>query len=91
MKRLLALAIWPLFVLPILLAGGLGCESGGQLKSSKMSPGEKLYRARCASCHRLIDPKSQTDDEWPEYVEQYGKKLNTADQALILSYLQATN
>ena len=90
MKTLLAILIWPLLA-AALLAGGWGCESGGHLNSANMSPGEKLYRARCAGCHRLRDPKSQTDDEWPGYVEKYGKKLNAEDKALILSYLQANN
>ena len=90
MKILLALLIWPVLVV-LLLAGGLGCESGGQLHSNRMSPGEKLYRARCASCHRLIGPKSHTNDEWVGYVEQYGKKLSVEEKALMLAYLQATN
>jgi mono/diheme cytochrome c family protein len=91
MKRLLALTIWPVISLSLLFFGSVGCESGSGLSSSQMSPGEKLYRAKCASCHRLRDPKTQTDDEWPEYVEEYGKKLRAEDKALITSYLQANN
>lgn len=90
MKIGLALFVWALFIIPLLLLSGSGCDSG-QLHSTNMSPAEKLYRARCASCHRLRKPESQTDDEWVVYVDKYGKKLNENEKNLILQYLQANN
>ena len=91
MKKLLALAIWPMFALMLLLVTTPGCENGGGLRSSTMTIGEKLYRAKCASCHRLRNPKTETDEDWAYYVEEYGEKVSEADKALILGYLQANN
>jgi cytochrome c2 len=61
----------------ILLATGLliAAVSCGPSKSlTEQSPGERLFRARCSSCHALPKPADRRADEWPALVQRYGEK-----------------
>ncbi len=51
--------------------------------------GERLYRAHCASCHRLRDPRERTAEGWAEAVERFGPRahLSPAQRRLVLDYL----
>ena len=64
-----------------------------QVRKKPMSEGERLYRAKCRSCHVLPDPQKYSDDKWVEIVEHYGQRARlSADQKkLILRYLQSNN
>ncbi len=50
--------------------------------------GDKLYRSKCASCHRLLPPKDHPLEKWQKYVEKYGKKLKEDEKKKILQYLE---
>jgi len=69
----------------------LACAIGVSRK--QMTEGEKLYRARCRSCHTLIDPKEYSDEKWKIMVEMYGKKSNLSEpeKIQILEYLLSNN
>ncbi len=75
----------------LLLATQLGCETVGLVDYANMTPEEKLYRAKCGSCHKLRDPKSETDEDWVTYVHEYGEKCTEQQKAIIIAYLQANN
>lgn len=60
-------------------------------KKSPMTEGERLYRRKCASCHRLLPPKKYSDEKWEEYVIKYGKKIKEQDKQKILEYLKENN
>lgn len=51
--------------------------------------GERLYRARCAACHRLRDPSEHTVEEWRGAVRDYGReaKLTSDEAALVRGFL----
>jgi mono/diheme cytochrome c family protein len=51
---------------------------------------EHLYRARCASCHRLRSPQEKTRDEWGVAMQKYAPraKLTAAERDKILAWLQ---
>jgi hypothetical protein len=56
-----------------------------------MTPGEKLYHRKCSSCHRLKSPFEYSDEEWVEYVHEYGRRTSEAKKQLIIDYLQKAN
>lgn len=70
-----------------LLAAVAACSSA---PSRPMSAEERLYRAKCTSCHRVYEPGERQD--WPRVVDkmQAEKKthLNEDERAQILAYLQ---
>ncbi|HEY6106550.1 MAG TPA: cytochrome c [Anaeromyxobacteraceae bacterium] len=51
--------------------------------------GERLYRAHCASCHRLRDPRERTPEAWAGAVARYGPRahLSAEERQLVLDYL----
>ena len=69
-----------------------GCQSEEQVLAYHDSPsGERLYRARCASCHMLIEPARHSDPEWVVHVEEYGRNMSVAEKQLVVAYLQQVN
>lgn len=61
------------------------------VEKSPLKESERLYRSKCASCHRLLPPKKYSDEKWEEYVIKYGKKLKEEEREKILEYLKANN
>lgn len=77
-----------------LLAAALclcACATGGGAGRPAAEEGERLYRAHCASCHRLRDPAEQTRERWVWAVGHYGPRahLDAAEQARVVAWLQA--
>ena len=72
---------------PLLASAALACTSA---PSRPMSAEERLYRAKCTSCHRAFTPGERKD--WPAVVDkmQAEKKTHLSDEerAQILQYLQ---
>lgn len=72
--------------LPLLLAAA-ACTSA---PSRPLSPEERLYRAKCTSCHRAFDPGERKD--WPAVLDkmQAEKKTHLTDEERreILLFLQ---
>lgn len=52
-----------------------------------ISDGERLYRAKCSSCHRLIGPEEHEASAWPHYVNDHGPGLTGAEKRRILDFL----
>ena len=75
------------FVLLAVVITELACSTSGPVVASEMTHGEKLYRARCANCHRLRAPHENTSEEWALNVEKYGKKMSPQQKQLVLDYL----
>lgn len=82
----------PALLLPILLYIGCVTSRGGAAQAP-MSSGERLYRANCASCHRLIEPSRFSDEQWPDLVRRYGGRLNLSVEveSQILEFLRSAN
>ena len=55
-----------------------------------MSEGERLYRAKCTSCHRFYEPAERQD--WPAVLDKMESEkkvhLSSEDRAEILLFLQ---
>jgi mono/diheme cytochrome c family protein len=72
---------------PLLLLAAAACTSA---PSRPLSEEERLYRSKCASCHRAYEPRERND--WPAVLDkmQAEKKTRlTEDQrAQILQFLQ---
>ena len=70
-----------------LLLATAACSSA---PSRPLSEEERLYRAKCTSCHRAFDPAQRKD--WPAVLDkmQAEKKthLTAEERAQILQYLQ---
>lgn len=71
----------------LLLLLAASCSSA---PSRPLSEEERLYRAKCTSCHRAFDPGQRKD--WPAVLDkmQAEKKthLSAEERAQILQYLQ---
>ena len=75
----------------ILATSMVGCQSS-QVNAER-SPGELTFKKRCQNCHRLPNPDSKNDLQWPELVDRYGTKAGISDEeiALITQFLVDTN
>lgn len=60
---------------------------GCQTMATSMSRDERLYRAKCSSCHQPVAPETRTPDRWHELLQHHGPKLTEAERAAILRYL----
>jgi mono/diheme cytochrome c family protein len=69
----------------------VACSTNGLMANSEMTPGEKLYRARCGNCHRLRGLHENTAKEWALSVEKYGRKMSSSQKQMVLEYLVAKN
>ncbi len=60
--------------------------------SHPLSEEERLYRAKCASCHRMYEPGERKD--WPAVVDRMQAERKThlteEERAEILQFLQGT-
>jgi len=74
---------------PAVLLLAFACSSA---PSRPLSDDERLYRAKCTSCHRVYEPWDRTD--WPAVLDrmQAEKKthLSPEERAQILAFLQGT-
>ncbi len=63
---------------------GVGCGPKGP--SKPISEGERLFRNRCANCHRLPD---KNRDDWPKILQKHVKRanLNEAQIKMLLDFL----
>ncbi|NOX88577.1 MAG: hypothetical protein GXO77_06095 [Calditrichaeota bacterium] len=61
-----------------------------QINSRPLSEGEKLFRSKCASCHRLPDPVSRDAKQWEDVLAKHEKRARLTPEAkrLILTHLQ---
>jgi hypothetical protein len=77
MKKLLLLVIGTCLVV---LAGcfGLGVQMG---------EGQRLYHAKCSSCHNLVEPERFDYQQWRSYVDKYGDELSAEQKQVMLDYL----
>ena len=71
---------WLLGVLVLGLLGLLGCAAGA---TKNRSPGEMTFRASCQTCHRLPNPASKSDDQWPALVARYGERAGLTDEKIV--------
>lgn len=59
--------------------------------SRPMGEGERLYRAKCTSCHRAYEPHEQTPERWSQTLDKMEAEkkvhLSREDRAEILGYL----
>jgi len=68
----------------------IGCAVlvfGCQTMVTHMSEEQRLYRAKCSSCHQPVDPGTRTPDQWHARLAHHGPKLTDAERAAILRYL----
>jgi mono/diheme cytochrome c family protein len=81
MRALLAVAL----SLASLACAGSPAQQGGQAR------GERLYRSKCAACHRAYPPASRDGAGWAEAVSRMAPraKLSDAERATVLEYLQS--
>jgi hypothetical protein len=49
--------------------------------------GASVYRWKCTSCHRLIDPSERDAETWRRAVERFGARLSAEERAAITEYL----
>ena len=64
---------------------------GCRIMAVQMSDGEKLYRAKCSSCHNIIEPDRHDRQTWDKYVDEYGRKMTIEEKQLVLDYLAGSD
>ena len=52
----------------------------------RMTPAEVTYRAKCSSCHRILEPKEYGELQWSQYVEKYGQEMTPQEKEMVLQY-----
>jgi hypothetical protein len=76
------LSLWLLGAIG-LLALIYGCQN----MAKEMSYGEILYRAKCSSCHNVIEPSRHDKEAWDIYINKYGQKMTAEEKQVVLQYL----
>ncbi len=76
------LLVW-LFVLVGLFMLVYGCHDIAR----EMSDGEKLYLAKCSSCHNIIAPSRYDKEKWRLHIDKYGEKMTAEEKRRVLQYL----
>jgi cytochrome c5 len=76
------LSLWVLGAIG-LLALVYGCQN----MAVQMSKGQMLYRAKCSSCHNIIEPSRHDQQTWDVYVEKYGQIMTVEEKQAVLQYL----
>ncbi len=72
------------------LVGAVGLFAlvyGCQNMLAEMSEGQALYRAKCSSCHNIIEPSRHDKETWDIYVSKYGQKMTREEKRAVLQYL----
>ena len=94
-KTIRFLAVPALLGLAVACAAGSSSSHGatapGGPASSSDDHGARLYRTRCASCHRLHDPHERSADDWRRVLERMAPRghLGPSEHAAVLAYLSA--
>ena len=76
------LSLWLLGAIG-LLALIYGCRN----MAVEMSCGEMSYRAKCSSCHSIIEPSRHDKETWDKYIHKYGQKMTAEEKRAVLQYL----
>jgi mono/diheme cytochrome c family protein len=68
----------------------LGC-AGAPPQQAGADGGERLYRSKCAGCHRAYPPASRGADAWSEVLSRMAPKAKLSDEerARVLEYLRS--
>jgi cytochrome c5 len=68
-----------------------GCFGSSPVEEN--SPGARVFRTNCQTCHSLPRPALKTDSEWPPLVARYGQRASLSDEQIssIVDYLIAAN
>lgn len=69
----------------VLACAGTPAQQGGPAHA------ERLYRSKCAACHRAYAPASRDRAAWAEVLSKMAPraKLTEAERAAVLEYLQS--
>jgi hypothetical protein len=64
--------------------------SAGEFSGGEKNRAEKLYKMKCAKCHKFYDPSGYSDREWDEWMVKMKKKarLNSTQYESLLRYTQ---
>jgi hypothetical protein len=67
-------------------------QSRPQTTLSELEEGRHAYASHCSNCHRLVDPREVSVNDWPGKVFEMGPKarLPQRQMELIVLYLVAT-
>ncbi len=82
------------FIGLMLIVGAVAAACGSTYSTGdKLSPGERLFRRKCRSCHVLPETDKYTDEQWVELVRRYGGRINMTEQEIqqLISYVQSAN
>jgi hypothetical protein len=81
-----------LVTLALLVVIMAGC--GDKLKlTANQKRGKQIYEGLCDKCHKLIDPRTHTDEQWIAAADKYSVKLKLRldEVALLKEYLTRAN
>ena len=72
------------------LPSATGPASQGQLSDTDRYAAARLYKAKCARCHKFYDPAAYDQTEWDVWMQKMGKKskLKPDQFALLSRYLE---
>ena len=72
----------------LVLSGQAGCAGSGGFADG--SVGSRLYRARCRSCHVLINPASKNLEWWQTNLDKYAQRahLTAAERDSVMAFVE---
>lgn len=75
----------------LLLVAAVAACAGTPAPQAGSARGERLYRSKCAACHRAYPPASRGRAEWAAVLEKMAprSKLTPEEREIVLGYLQA--
>lgn len=80
-QRLLAV------IIAALVHGGAGAA---ELAPKEISDAMKLYKTKCAKCHKFYEPSAYQDKEWADWMTKMSRKsrLKREQEELLTRYLE---
>lgn len=75
-------------IIAILLVLFIYCDCASSTKK-EMTENEHLFRAKCASCHSLPNPKKYQYEEWMKIIESHKDRISLSEKekSLIVNYI----
>lgn len=77
----------------VLLVGMIVMMTSCQNRSASeaRSDGERAFRSKCATCHRLPGPSDKSDEEWPGFLAEHADRAGLTDEQVMIIAAHLTN
>lgn len=86
----LTVSVFALFAITFSGCGTLSSEMGTTSGPGKEEiKAETLYKAKCSSCHQLLQVKNYDANKLIKYMNKYGKAMTDEEKQTLTEYFQS--